>query len=93
MDKKIACEVAQTCLLYLMQDMEEFSRFVNITGIDADHIRGKINNPDFLRGVLEYILNWEPLLTAIATEHSVTENDFKKAYHSLMGGIVEYQST
>ena len=92
MHRSTACDIAQTCLLHLMQDTEEFSRFANITGIEADHIRAQINNEDFLRGILEYVLNWEPLLNAISVEHSISNQDFKKAQHSLMNGVVEYQS-
>ena len=92
MHKSTACEIGQTCLLHLMQDTEEFSRFANITGIEADHIRAHICNEDFLRGILEYVLNWEPLLNAISMEHSISNKDFKKAHNSLMNGVVEYQS-
>ena len=90
MDKSIATQIAQNSLLYIIEKEEEFYKFIDISGTDINNIRENFNDELFLSSVLEYVLNWEPLLLQIAQEKDIKGEDFGKAFISLGGKPMNY---
>ena len=90
MDKSIATQIAQNSLLYIIEKEEEFYKFIDISGADINNIRENFNDELFLSSVLEYVLNWEPLLLQIAEEKDIKGEDFGKAFISLGGKPLNY---
>ena len=90
MDKTVATQIAQNSLLYIIEKEEEFYKFIDISGTDINNIRENFNDELFLSSVLEYVLNWEPLLLQIATEKTIAGEDFQKAFISLGGKPLNY---
>ncbi|MGB1361587.1 MAG: DUF3572 family protein [Alphaproteobacteria bacterium] len=90
MDKKIAIDIAQTSLLYIIEKEEEFYKFIDISGTNIDNIRDSFIDELFLCSVMEYILNWEPLLLKISAEKNIAGEDFQRAFISLGGKPLNY---
>lgn len=77
--------IAINVLGWISSDPELFNRFVGISGIDVSQIRQAAEEPGFLAGVLEFIMNHEPtLLSYCAAENEKPEN-VASAFRSLSG--------
>jgi hypothetical protein len=85
----IAAEVAETlaiqALAFLAGEPEQLGRFLAITGIGPEAIRGAAREPQFLAGVLEYVSGDEPLLVAFATQIGIDPADVARACAALGG--------
>lgn len=55
-------------LAFLMADDDRLSRFLGLTGLDGNALRGIARDPHGLGAVLDYLLGFEPLLLEFATE-------------------------
>nr|WP_298685459.1 DUF3572 domain-containing protein [uncultured Dongia sp.] len=58
-------------LAFLMADDDRLSRFLGLTGLDGNAVRGLAHDPHGLGAVLDYLLGFEPLLLEFATEIGV----------------------
>jgi len=58
--------IALQALAFLVEDEERLNRFLNLTGIDMSALRGIATDKAGLGAVLDYLLNWEPLLLEFA---------------------------
>jgi hypothetical protein len=58
--------VALSALVFLLEDEERTSRFLRVTGIAGDELAQRVQDPAFLGGILDFILEDEALLVAVA---------------------------
>lgn len=64
--REAAEALALNALAYLLEDSERTNRFLGATGIDGDALRLRLTEPDFLGCILDFILEDEVLLLAVA---------------------------
>ncbi len=85
----VTAEVAETlaiqALAFLAGEPEQLGRFLAITGIGPEEIRGAAREPHFLAGVLDYLASDEPLLVAFATQIDIDPTDIVRA-SAVLGG-------
>ncbi|MDI7864380.1 DUF3572 domain-containing protein [Rhizobiaceae bacterium n13] len=63
-------ETAIAVLAWLASEPEMLSRFLALSGIEPGQMRGAVNDPGFLAGMLDFLMAHEPTLMAFcaATE-------------------------
>jgi hypothetical protein len=83
--REAAEAVAIQALTYIAGDPERLGRFLAITGVGPAEIRSAAAHPDFLAGVLEYLVSDEELLTAFAADADLRPTDAVKALVVLGG--------
>ncbi len=82
-----AAEVlAIQALNFLATEPERLSRFLALSGLEAQSIRGAAAEPGFLAGVLAHLGEDESLLLAFAADAGVTPADVDRARRTLTGG-------
>ena len=81
-----AQRIAIGALMHIANDETLMTRFVSVTGIAPGAIRAAAGEPDFLAGVLDFLLGHEPDAVAFATEFGVPPEDIGLARVTLMGG-------
>jgi len=65
-DEAKAEALALGALAYLLEDPERTNRFVGVTGVDGDSLPPRLGDPVFLGCVLDFVLEDETLLIAVA---------------------------
>ena len=75
--------VAIGALAFLAQDPERLERFLSLTGIQAEAIRSGAQQPGFLRGVLQQVIDWEPWLVEFAATAGIAPADVIRAAEQL----------
>ena len=64
LDADQASLIALKALAYIAEDEERLSRFLLLTGVEADYVPSAMESPEFQAAVLEYLLADEPTLLA-----------------------------
>lgn len=64
-------ELAAICLNHLAQDPEQLAGFMGITGLSPDGLRAGIGTRSFAIGLLDYVVQNEPLLVAISEANAL----------------------
>lgn len=67
MNEAEAAAMAQQAVIFLSQDEELLGRFLALSGIGPAEIRGRIGDPAFLAGVMDFLLAHEPSVLAFAS--------------------------
>ncbi|AYG58805.1 DUF3572 domain-containing protein [Rhizobium jaguaris] len=65
--KKAAADPQETAIAvlgWLANEPDMFGRFLALTGVEAAQVRNAINQPAFLAGMLDFLMNHEPTLLA-----------------------------
>ncbi|MGA1801411.1 DUF3572 domain-containing protein [Rhizobium sp. HT1-10] len=57
-------EIAIAVLGWLASEPDMFGRFLAITGMEPSQLRNAVNEPSFLGGLLDFLMNHEPSLMA-----------------------------
>jgi len=83
--REAAEAVAIQALTYIAGDPERLGQFLATTGVGPAEIRTASAEPGFLRGVLEYLVSDEALLTGFAAEAGFRPEDPVKALVALGG--------
>lgn len=83
--REAAEAVAIQALTYIAGDPERLGQFLAVTGVGPAQIRTAAAHPDFLAGVLEYLISDEALLTAFAAEAGLRPTDPVKSLVVLGG--------
>lgn len=78
--------VALNVLNFLVADEIRLGRFMDLSGIDPQSLRRNANEPAFLAGILEYLLQDETLVYAFSSEHDITPDMPARARRVLVGG-------
>jgi hypothetical protein len=81
--------LAVQALSFLAEEPERLGIFLSLTGIGPEAVRTAADEPGFLAGVLEHILDNESLLLAFAESAGADPADIARARHAL-GGIWEH---
>jgi hypothetical protein len=77
--------VALQALAFLVEDEERLSRFLGLTGIEMTALRGIATDKAGLGAVLDYLLNWEPLLLEFAAAVELAPEAVLRARADLPG--------
>jgi hypothetical protein len=80
-----ASAMAVAALGFIASDPERLGRFLAITGIGPESIRAAASQPDFLLGVLDYLVSDEALLVAFAKESDFEPEHVARARELLAG--------
>jgi Protein of unknown function (DUF3572) len=83
--QEAACALAVTALSFIAGEPERLGRFLAATGIGPESIRDAAREPDFLLGVLDYLMSDEELLLAFANENSFDPEHVASARDILAG--------
>lgn len=63
--------IALKALGFLARDQDRFSRFLALSGVDLGDIRAAAQNPEFLAGLLNHLLQDESLLLTFTAEQEL----------------------
>lgn len=77
--------IALQALAFLAADDERLSRFLGLTGIELGSLRQIAGDKAGLGAVLDYLLNWEPLLLEFAAAVELPPETIVKARNDLPG--------
>lgn len=88
-DKPDAETLALQALAFLAADDARLSQFLTLTGLDLAQLREMAQNRAALGAILDYLLNWEPLLLEFATEVAIPPEAIAAARRTLPGAPVE----
>lgn len=81
--------LAIKALSFIAEDEDRISRFLALSGLDANDIRARMADPVFQGGVLDYLLQYEPDLIEFAEWAKIDPALPMKLRHKLPGGIQE----
>jgi len=59
-------DIAVQALAFLAAEPARLSRFLTLTGLEPDEVRGQIDTPELLSAVLDHLAHDESLLLAFA---------------------------
>ena len=68
LDRAAAEDIAVKALTLLVSDPERLARFLALTGLGPENIRGAAGSPGFLLAVLDHVAHDEELLLALSRE-------------------------
>jgi len=80
-----ASALAVTALSFIAGEPERLGRFLAVTGIGPESIHAAAREPDFLLGVLDYLVGDEPLLIEFANENGFDPEHVARARDVLAG--------
>ncbi len=72
-------KTAANAFSFLTSEPEYLSRFFDITGLNPAEISDVAEIPEFLTGVLDYLLNDESLLLSFCENNNLCPQDVQKA--------------
>ena len=75
--------IALDALTFIVSSEEIAGRFIDVTGIDLSRIRDEATKPDFLRGVMQFIIESDELIVACATAVGVKPEEVVAAGQAL----------
>ena len=78
--------IAIAALAHMAGNDDLMMRFLSVTGITAGEIRAAAADPNFLAGVLDFLLGHEPDAIDFAHAHSLPPEDLMRARAALGGG-------
>ena len=64
-------ETAIAVLGWLADDPEMFGRFLALTGVAPGQVRNAVNDPGFLAGLMDFLMNHEPTLLQFCQDNDV----------------------
>jgi Protein of unknown function (DUF3572) len=85
MTRELAETVAIQALGFIAADPEPLERFLALTGIGPESLRDAAREPNFLLGVLDYLVSDDALLCKFATENEITPDVVTRARDLLAG--------
>jgi len=85
MNQNQAEAVALNVLNFLADDEVRLARFMNLSGIDLEVLRGTGFDRNFLAGILDYLLQDETLIYLFADAYNATPDLPAKAHRALSG--------
>ena len=76
-------ELAGLCLDHLAQNPEQLAEFMSITGLSPDGLRKSIGTASFQRGLIDYVVQNEPLLLAICAANALAPETVMRVWAKL----------
>ena len=83
-DTAQAIALKATAFIFAEEPLRD--RFLALTGIDADEIRNRISDRDFLASLLEFLMGHDPDLISFASAADIKPETIKMAWRALGGG-------
>jgi hypothetical protein len=80
-----AAELAITALTFIAEEPERLGRFLASSGIGPESLREAAGEPDFLLGVLDYVVGDEALLLEFAGHSAIDPTAVARARNVLAG--------
>ncbi len=77
--------LAVQALSFIAEEPQSLNRFLDTSGISAARLRTAATEPEFLAGVLEYMLSDETLLRAFADHAGIDPAELARAVSALGG--------
>ena len=77
--------LALRTLAYVIEDPERAARFLQVTGLAGTGLAAQLNNPAFLGGVLDFVLEDDALLEGAATAAGLPPEAVRIARRHLPG--------
>ncbi|MBL4836112.1 MAG: DUF3572 domain-containing protein [Kordiimonadaceae bacterium] len=87
MHQETAQTMALTALTYILSDDDLQARFLSLTGLSENEIRHRIEDSNFLAGILDFLVSHEPDLLAFAENANKKPEHIVSAWRKLGGGI------
>jgi hypothetical protein len=84
-DADQASLIALKALAYIAEDEERLSRFLVLTGVEADYVPTAMESPEFQAAVLEYLMTDEPTLLAFCAVEQIEPETPAAALNILTG--------
>jgi hypothetical protein len=84
---KSAEDVAVTILTWLASEPDLLGRFMALSGTDPSTLRTAANDPGFLAGIVEFLMQHEPTLLAFCEATGTKPEDVVSAHMTLSGPI------
>jgi hypothetical protein len=82
--------IALQALAFLAGDEQALDGFLRLTGMGLPDIRAAAANPDMLAGVLDYLLQDEPMLLAFCDAAEIRPDEPGRARAYLPGGDIPH---
>jgi hypothetical protein len=70
-------------LIYIVNDPELLNRFMDLTGLAPGDLRNGAGEPDFLAGVLSFLMDHEAVLLAFAASTGISPQHVASAHLAL----------
>jgi hypothetical protein len=84
-DREAARRLAIQALEYLGREPERLGRFLALSGLDPGTIRAAAQQPEFLSGVLEYVMSDDRVVVAFTESLAIPPERIAQARAVLMG--------
>ena len=75
--------MAANALGFLAEDEDRFGDFLALTGLSPDDVRSQVNDPTFLAGVMQYMVENERLLVEFASSADLIAEAVAEAAQAL----------
>jgi len=85
LNKEEAERIAISALGFIASEEERLIRFLNLTGYSPETIRSQAGSPEFLAGVLDFLLGDESDLLVFASHSQIDPSTVAAARHVLGG--------
>lgn len=85
MNAELATRIAISGLGYIANDEDKMGRFLALTGLTVDDLRGAAQQPGFLVGVLDFFMGFEPTLLKFAEASNFKPQEIVQARQFLAG--------
>ncbi len=76
-------ELAGLCLAHLANNPDQLAEFMSISGLDPDGLRRAVGTVGFKRGLLDHIVQNEPLLLAVCESGRLSPETVMRAWAKL----------
>lgn len=76
---------AVAVLAWLANEPDMLSRFLALSGVQPGQLRQAVNDPAFLAGMLEFLMQHEPTLMAFCAATETKPESVVEAYHRYAG--------
>jgi hypothetical protein len=78
-------EIAARALAFLAAEHRQLARFLELTGLQPEDVRERVDTPRLLSAVLDHLAQDEPLLLAFAANARLPPEDIARASAVLQG--------
>lgn len=89
MNKEQAESIALQALSFIVKDNELLDQFLTNSGLTPQELKGRVNEPELLGGVLDTLLINDEVLLAFCNSASLSPNTIMVARQSLPGAFVD----
>jgi hypothetical protein len=81
--REFALDLATDALIFIASDANRMAKFLGTTGYGPDQIRAQAKAPEFLAGILGFLLEDESMLLAFAANGNHDPSTITRAHHVL----------